>query len=175
VANESATGKAKQLLEGVQSEWGMTPNVVRTLANAPAALEGYLNLSKALAGGVLPAELREQIAVAVAQANRCDYCLAAHCAIGKSVGLSDDAIRDARRGLSPDTKVDTVLHFVWQMVERRGWVDDDAVARLRAAGFGDEQIVEIIASVAMNMFTNYLNHVAGTDVDFPEVLQLVGG
>ena len=168
----SATGRARELIDDVQAEWGMTPNIVRTLANAPAALDGYLSLSNALAGGVLTPELREQIAVTVAQANRCSYCLAAHCAIGKSVGLSEDAIADARRGVSPDRKVETVLHFARQIVQQRGWVTDNDLSRLREAGYTDREIVEIIANVAMSIFTNYFNHVAGTETDFAEVPEL---
>ncbi len=168
----NTTGKTRELLDDVQTEWGMTPNIIRTLANAPAALDGYLSLSSALAGGVLPAELREQIAVTVAQANRCSYCLAAHCAIGKSIGLSEDAITDARRGVSPDRRVEGVIHCAQQIVTERGWVTDNDVPRLRDAGYVDREIVEIIANVAMNIFTNYFNHVAGTELDFSEVPEL---
>lgn len=171
---ENASGRARQLLDDVQEEWGMTPNIIRTLANAPVALEGYLSFNDALSRGTLGAELREQIAVAVAEGNRCDYCLAAHCAIARTVGLSEDAITDARRGASPDRKVDAVLDFARQILDKRGWVDDDHVARLRDAGYGDREIVEIIANVAVSIFTNYFNHVAGTEVDFPQVPQLSG-
>jgi len=166
---ENAPETARRLLELVQSDWGMTPNIVRTLANAPLVLEGYLSFSNALSSGALPAELREQIAVTVAEANHSNYCLAAHCAIGRTVGLSEDAIADARRGASPNAKANAVIHFAREMVEKRGWVDDEDVSRLRAAGYGDEEIVEIVANVAISIFTNYLNQVAGTEVDFPEV------
>jgi uncharacterized peroxidase-related enzyme len=166
---ENASEEARRLLQTVQDDWGMTPNVVRTLANAPLVLEAYLGFSNALGGGVLSAELREQIAVTVAEANHCDYCLAAHSAIGRTVGLSEDAIADARRGASPDAKANAAIRFAREMVEKRGWVDDEDVSRLRAAGYGDEEIVEIVANVAISIFTNYLNHVAGTEVDFPVV------
>ena len=169
---EKATNWARDLLANVQDEWGMTPNLVRTLAHAPAALEAYLSFSNALSGGVLPVELREQIAVTVAQANRCDYCLATHCAIAKTVGLSEDAITDARRRVSPDRKVAAALDFAGQVVKKRGRVTDDDLAALRGAGFRDQEAVEIVANVAMSIFTNYFNHVAGTDVDFPEVPEL---
>jgi len=169
---ESTSGKSRQLLDDVQEEWGMTPNIVRTLANAPVALEGYLSFVDALSRGTLGPELREQIAVAVAEWNRCDYCLAAHCAIARTVGLSEDAISDARRGGSPDRKVEAALDFARQILAKRGWVDDDDVARLRDAGYTDREIVEIIANVAVSIFTNYFNHVAGTEVDFPRVPQL---
>lgn len=169
-----ASGSARQLLDAVLADWGMIPNVVGTLARAPVALEGYLSLSEALSGGVLSPELREQIAVTVAEVNGCNYCLAAHSAVAATVGLSQEAVMDARRGVSPDRKVEAVLHFARQVVQRRGWVDDDDLAHLRDAGLGDREIVEIVANVAMNTLTNYLNHVAGTEVDFPPVPQLSG-
>ena len=174
VNSERAEPKARKLLADVESEWGMIPNLVRTLANAPAALEGYLDFNKALAGGTLPADLREQIALTVAEANGCDYCLAAHSAIGRTVGLSKDTIMDSRRGVSPETKTRVALRFARQIVENRGWVDDDDVSQLADAGYTDREIVEIVANVAMNLFTNYFNHVAETEVDFPEVPALVG-
>ncbi|MFC1597593.1 carboxymuconolactone decarboxylase family protein, partial [Planctomycetota bacterium] len=114
------------------------------------------------------------IAVTVAEANGCDYCLAAHSAVAATVGLSKEAVMDARRGVSPDRKVEAVLHFARQIVEKRGWVDDDDVGHLRDAGFGDREIVEIVANVAMSILTNYVNHVAGTEVDFPQVPHLSG-
>jgi uncharacterized peroxidase-related enzyme len=150
----------------------MAPNVIRTMATAPAALEGYLGLQRGLGGGLLSAPLREQIAVTVAQANGCDYCLAAHRAIAKTVGLSEEAIADARRGVVPDKKVEAALQFSRQLVEQRGWVGEDGLRRVRDAGYSEQEIVEIIANVAMNIFTNYLNHVAETEIDFPTVPEL---
>ena len=166
---DQATGQAKELLDAVNEKYGMVPNLARTLANSPAALQGYLALGEALDGGVLSAKLREQIALTVSQANGCDYCVAAHCAIGKSVGLSDSELADARQSTSPDSRVDAALHFARQLVENRGWVDDDDLDRVRRAGHGDAEIAEIVAVVAWKTFANYFNHVAGTDVDFPAV------
>ena len=169
---QKASGKSRQLLDEVQAEWGMSPNIVRTLAHAPVVLEGYLGFSNALSEGVLSAELREQIAVSVAEANHCDYCLAAHSALARTVGLSEEAIMDARCGASPDRKVEAVLGFARQIVAKRGRLDDGDLARLRDAGYRDEEIVEIIANVAINIFTNYFNHVAATEVDFPSAAQV---
>jgi len=91
---DQATGQAKQLLDTVHEKFGMVPNLARTLANSPAALQGYLAFGDALEGGAMPAKLREQIALTVSQANGCGYCVAAHCAIGKTVGLSDNELAD---------------------------------------------------------------------------------
>ncbi len=162
-----ATGQAKQLLDAVNEKYGMVPNLARTLANSPAALQGYLALGEALDGAALSAKLREQIALTVSQANGCDYCVAAHCAIGKSVGLSDSELTDARQSSSPDSKVDAVLNLARRLVEDRGWVTDEDLDRVRRAGYGDGEIAEIVAIVAWKTFANYFNHVAGTDVDFP--------
>jgi uncharacterized peroxidase-related enzyme len=167
-----ATGATKQLLDAVNDKFGMVPNLARTLANSPAALQGYLAFGEALEGGVLPAKLREQIALTVSQANGCGYCVAAHCAIGKSVGLSEDELTDARQSSSPNSRVDAALELARKLVEDRGWVTDEDLDRVRRAGHGDAEIVEIVAIVAWKTFANYFNHVAGTDVDFPEVVEL---
>lgn len=166
---EQADGKAGQLLQGVQKKLGMVPNLMRTFANSPAALEAYLGFSTALSKGALSGKLREQIALAVSEANGCNYCLAAHSAIGKMLGLTEQDIRDNRRGESPDRKVEAALRFAGQVVEKRGWVTDEDVGQARAAGYGDGEIVEIISNVAFSILTNYFNHAAQADVDFPAV------
>ena len=165
----NATGKSKQLLDAVQSKLGVVPNLMRALANAPAALEGYLNFSGALAGGVLSAKVREQIAVAVAQSNSCDYCLSAHSFLGGKAGLSEKEIADARHAISATGKDDAILKLALSIVVQHGQVSDDALKNARSSGVGEAEIVETIAHVGLNTFTNYFNHVAQTVVDFPEV------
>ncbi len=165
-----ATGKTKQLLDAVQSKLGITPNLMRTLAASPAALEGYLNFSGALAGGLLDAKLREQIALVVAQANSCEYCLSAHATIGQMVGLQPEEIEASRRSHSADAKRNAALTFAQTIVAQRGELSDGDVDKVRKAGYGDGEITEIIANVAVNIFTNYFNHIAQTYVDFTRVL-----
>ena len=148
---------------------GMTPNLMRTMANSPAVLEAYLGLGSALGKGSLSPKLREQISLAVSELNGCQYCLSAHSALGKMVGLGDEEIADSRRGLSPDRKTEAVLQFARKVVAERGWVSDDDVATLRAAGATDAELAEIVGVVALNTFSNYFNHVAETEVDFPQV------
>ena len=169
---DRATGHAKQLLDAVNEKFGMVPNLARTLANSPAALQGYLAFGEALEGGLLTAKLREQIALTVSEANGCGYCVAAHCAIGNSVGLSDGELNDARQSASPDRSIDAALHFARQLVENRGWVTDEDLEKVRRAGHDDAAIAEIVAVVAWKTFANYFNHVAGTDVDFPAVAEV---
>ena len=138
-----ATGKAKQLLDAVQAKIGMTPNLMKTLATAPAALEAYLNFSGALASGTLDAKLREQIALTVAQANSCEYCLSAHSAIGKMVGLKPDEIAASREAHSADAKRDAGLQFAQAVVVQRGEVSDLDLEKAKSAGFsgGDRKSV----------------------------------
>lgn len=166
---KDATGKAKELLDGVKAKIGMVPNLIRTFANSPAALEGYLNFSSALGGGSINARLREQIALTVADANSCEYCLSAHTAIGKMVGLNENELVASRRATATDARTDAALKFAHQIVVKRGEVLDSDVHAVRAAGYNDGEIVEIVANVALNVFTNYFNHVAQTVVDFPKV------
>jgi len=172
IAPESATGKARDLLEAVQAKLGLVPNMVRAMANAPAVLDGYLSLSEALEKGRLSARMREQLALAVGQANRCDYCVAAHVAIGRTVGLTADQIRDSRLGTAVDSKADALIRFARKLLDACGRVTDGDVEEIREAGFDDGVIAEVVAHVALNIFTNYFNHVAGTSIDFPKVPSL---
>ena len=164
-----AEGKAKTLLDAVQQKLGMTPNILRTMANAPAALEAYLAFNQSLAGASLDAKTRESIALAVAGANGCDYCASAHTALGGILGIPAGELSANLAGHSDDARLGAILKFANAVVEKRGWVNDEEVAALRAAGLGDREITEIIATVAFNIFTNYFNHIAQTDLDFPLV------
>ena len=168
----TATGQAKELLGAVNAALGITPNMMRTMANSPAVLEGYLNFSGALVKGKLDAKLRELIAITVAQTNSCEYCLSAHTFLGKHVGLNDIELTSAGRAGSDNPKVEAALTFAQQLVVRRGELTDADIARVRKAGFDDGEISEIVANVALNIFTNYFNHVAQTEVDFPKVAPL---
>lgn len=161
--------KAKTLLEGVQKKLGMTPNLMATMAHSPAVLDAYLGLGTALSKTSLSAKLREQIALTVGEVNGCRYCLSAHTALGKMQGLSDEEINDSRNGVSPDRKTEAVLQFARKIVAERGCVSDTAISATRSAGVSDTELAEIVGIVALNLFSNYFNHVAGTDVDFPEV------
>jgi len=167
IPKDEATGKAAELLEAVQAKMGRTPNILRTMAGSPAVLEAYLGFSGALAGGSLSPELREQIALAVGEANGCGYCVAAHAAIGKMAGLNSQQIGDSRAGHSADGKVAAALRFALEIVEKRGNVTDGDVSSLREVGYGDGEIVEIVANVSLSIFTNYFNHIAETEIDFP--------
>jgi uncharacterized peroxidase-related enzyme len=169
IQTNDATGKAKDLLNAVQAKIGMTPNLMKTFANSPAALEGYLNLSGALASGVLAPKFREQLAIAVAQANSCEYCLSAHTKFGQMFGLKPEELEASREAHSADLKINAGLQFAQKVVLQRGLATDSDLATVRQAGFTDAEITEIVAHVGLNILTNYLNNVALTEVDFPRV------
>jgi uncharacterized peroxidase-related enzyme len=172
---QTANGKVKELLDGVQKKLGITPNMVRTMANSPAVLEAYLNFSNSLSTGKLTARLREQIAIAVAETNSCEYCLSVHSALGKMIGLSEDEISATRQSKSNDAKTEVALNFAHRIVAARGELSDADVNAVRQAGFDDGDIAELIANVALNIFTNYFNHIAQTVLDFPRVELLAKG
>ena len=165
----TASGEAKVLLEGVQKKLGMTPNIIRTIANAPAALKAYFGINEALAGGHFDAKTREAFALAVAGANACEYCASAHTALSKSLKVDDVEIDRRLDGHSSDPALDAALVFARAVVEKRGFVSDNDIAAVRAAGHDDGAIAEIVAHVVANIFTNYVNHVAETEIDFPKV------
>ena len=156
-------------LSAVKVKIGMVPNLFSTFAQSPAVLNGYLAFSDALSKGVLTAKQREIVALAVAQANECQYCLAAHTLMAKGAGLSSVGIRKAREGKA-DTAIDApVAWFARRVVKTRGQVTDADIALVRKAGLDDARIIEVIANVAINVLTNYINNVAQTDIDFPKV------
>jgi uncharacterized peroxidase-related enzyme len=169
---ETATGRAKTLLDTVKIHLGLVPNMTRAMANAPAVLDGHLQLSGALNKGTLPAKVREQIALGISQANECDYCVAAHSAIGKSLGLTADQIRDSRLGTAVDPKTDALINFARKVLDGRGRVTDTDIRDVRQTGFDDGAIAEVVANVALHVFTNYFNQVAETDIDFAKVPEL---
>jgi uncharacterized peroxidase-related enzyme len=163
-----ASGKARELLEGIQRAMGMVPNLMKTMARSPAVLESYLGFGRSLQGA-LRAALREQIALTVAGANDCGYCASAHTALGASAGLDADEMSANLRGESADERTAAALRFARAVVAERGRVSDGDLDDVRAAGYGDAEIAEIVAVIALNVFTNYFNHVAGTEIDFPVV------
>lgn len=170
-----ADHKTAETLAAVKRKLGMVPNLFATLAHAPAALTGYLQLSEALATGRLTARQRELIAITVAQENACGYCLSAHTAIGKSVGLQAADLHKAREGHAVDAKDEAVVAFAQRVNRSRGAVGAADLDTLRAAGIDDGLIIEIIVNVALNVLTNYVNVVAATEIDFPKVdLKLAG-
>ena len=167
---EAAPAASQSMLLAVKKQLGVAPNLFRLVANSPAALEGYLGLSGALAKGELPAATRERIALAVAEINGCDYCLSAHTYLGRNLARLDDMEMAAnRRGGSNDLKADAAVRFAAKVVKLRGHVGNDDFAAVKGAGYTDAQIIEIVQHVALNTWTNYINTVGLTEIDFPVV------
>ncbi len=166
---KQATGQAKELLDGVQAKFGMTPNLMKTLAHSPAALKAYLEFAEALSHGALDPKVREQIALTVGTANACEYCVSAHTALGKGAGVSSSDLAAARNATASDPKADAALKFARTVVVTKGGVTDGDLQNLKTAGYAEGEIAEIVAHVGMNIFTNYFNHVAQTEIDFPKV------
>ena len=169
INSEEAGPKSRALLESVQKSLGMTPNMMSTLAHSPAALQSYLGFSQALSGAEIGPDLREQIALAVAGENGCAYCASAHTLLGGKSGVGADELERNLRGRSGDPRTQAALDFARAIVARRGLVEDADVAAIRRAGFSEGAIVEVIATVALNIFTNYFNHVTDPEIDFPVV------
>lgn len=165
---DAAPAASQPLLEAVKKQLGVVPNMFRLIANSPAALEGYLDLSGALNKGSLPSPTRERIALAVAEINGCSYCLSAHTYLGKNVAKLDDAeITANRSGASNDPKADAAVRFAAKVARERGHVGEDDVRAVKLAGYDDAQVIEMVLHVALNTWTNYINEVAKTDIDFP--------
>lgn len=170
---ETATGKTKELFNTVHGKLGAVPNMMRTMANSDAVLEGYLNLSGALAKGKISSRTGELIALAVSESNNCDYCLAAHTFIGEKLLKTDTAVLEAARsGESSDAKTQAILKLAKTLVTKGGLVNDEDVNAAKTAGVTDAEIAETVAHVALNVLTNYFNNTANTEVDFPAVAAL---
>ncbi len=169
IDSTNTTANRQALLEQVHKAFGAKPNMFRAVANSPAALKSMWGAFGALGSGVLGAKLGEQIAVAIADRNRCEYCLAAHTVLGKGAGVSSEEMTAAQAGQSADPKTAAALTFALKVVSNRAQLSDDDFQGLRNAGFDDEHIVEILAHVALNIFTNYVNVAFEVPVDFPKV------
>ncbi len=164
-----APSASQPLLGQIQQAFGATPNMFKAVANSPAALQSMWAAFGALGQGTLGAKLGEQIAVAIANRNRCEYCLAAHTVLGQNAGASAADMAAAQVGQSSDPRTAAALAFALKVVEQRAQVSDADVANLHEVGFQDEQVVEILAHVALNLFTNYVNVALDIPVDFPRV------
>jgi uncharacterized peroxidase-related enzyme len=167
---EASPTASQPLLHAVEKQLGVVPNLFRLVGNSPAALQGYLGLNGALAKGTLEAPTRERIALAVAEINRCGYCLSAHSYLGRNLAkLSEAEISANRGGGSTDAKANAAVHFAVELVNARGHVSEAEVQAVKQAGYTDAQVIEIVLHVALNTLTNYVNEMAKTEIDFPVV------
>ncbi|WP_157220484.1 carboxymuconolactone decarboxylase family protein [Flavisphingomonas formosensis] len=161
---------SQPILEAVQKQMGAVPNIFRLIANSPATLSGLTALQGALGKGKLSLATRERLALTMAEANGCTYCLSAHSfTAAKFAKLDATEIAAARNGTSSDAEAAAALTFARALTVARGAVAPTEVEAVRAAGYSDGEILEIIAQVALNTFTNYVNEALGTAIDFPRI------
>jgi len=166
---ESATGPTKDVLDQAKATFGSVPNMVRAMANSPVVAETYLIAVKTLGKGQLSGAQREAVALAVAQANSCDYCLSAHTVIGKMNGLNEAQVAGSRNGQTGDAKLDAIVNVARRLVASKGHLTDADLATAKSQGLTDAHLAEVVAHVAIGFYTNYFNHVAQPSIDFPVV------
>ncbi|UPK68837.1 carboxymuconolactone decarboxylase family protein [Chitinophaga filiformis] len=164
---DQATGMTKELFDLVKGRMGMVPNIMSMLANSPAALSAYLGFNAGLRHASIGSELCELIALTVSGENKSAYCISLHSFIGTAMGMDERALKEAQYGVSSDPEINTVLHFVKEVLRSQGAVSDAALQKVKAAGYTEGQIVEIMAQISLSIFTNYVNIVASTDIDYP--------
>ncbi|HEY2038121.1 MAG TPA: carboxymuconolactone decarboxylase family protein [Edaphobacter sp.] len=169
VVASNADSKVAATLAQVKASLGMVPNLFATMANSPAALDGYLGLKKTLSRGRLTDRQREIVSLAVAQVDECKYCLSAHTYLSKAAGVSDVDALKARRGEGDDEFECSLASFARTVMQKRGHVSDEEMENARKAGIDDGLVMEIVANIALNTLTNYVNEVAKTEIDFPVV------
>lgn len=169
VTPESANAEQAALYTAIQSKLGMVPNFLKVFANSPAALKAFLGLHGIAGDGSLDAQTRERIALALAQQNSCEYCLSAHTAIGRKVGLNGAEIEANRAGTSQDAKAAVAVRFARSLVANMGEVTTAELIEMREAGYSESDIVEVITHVGMNILTNMLGKAGRVDIDFPKV------
>ena len=166
---ESASPEAAQILTAINTKVGKVPNIYAAMAHSPAALGAALAFGEAMGKSSLSPSIKEQLALTIAGTNNCDYCASAHSAIGKGTGLSDDELSDSIKGSAKDPKTQALLTLAKSIVDKRGNLTDTDIQNARDAGVSETELVEVIATVAINTFTNYFNHIADPDIDFPDV------
>lgn len=167
----TTTGRVKEIFDGPLK--GKHLNIFKGLGNAQSGLDAYLSLNQALSKSAFSAAEKEAIALIVGEKNNCDYCVAAHTAIAKGHGLSEDQTVKIRKGeRTGDDRIDAIVSLAGRIVETKGFVEDEDLEQFRASGFDDAAVVDLIVAYTLNVLTNTFNHINETEVDFPKVPQL---
>jgi AhpD family alkylhydroperoxidase len=173
---DQAPAASQALLQTAEARFGRVPNLALLLSVSPAALQGYLALLTALDGGALDARTAQRIALAVAEAIGCPYCLSLHTHRARNrIGLDDAEITANRNGASNDLKADVAVRFAAKLANAQGTIQgaiqgaigDDDIAALKAAGYGDGQIIEIVLHAGLNTLATIITRVGQPDIDFP--------
>lgn len=168
LSKENASKESKEIFENLESKLGFVPNVYATIGNSAKALSATLSIGQTLQGGAFSGKETEAIALAVAQANDCGYCLAAHTAVGKMQGLTDDQTVEIRNGEIADKKLKALTDLAKAITEMRGYPKDELIEKFYDAGYSQTAFAELIVLVGLNTITNYTNHIAETEIDFPK-------
>jgi uncharacterized peroxidase-related enzyme len=172
VTPDKADQEVKEIYGQLEKKMGKVFNIFLNMGNSPAVLKSFIALDEAVNQTSLNPKLREQIALVVAQTNQCNYCLSAHTAISKGKGLADQEIIQARHGQAKDPKSQAILKFAKSVVDKKGKVNNQDIASLKAAGINDKELVDIILVIIINIFTNYFNNITDPQIDFalaPEI------
>lgn len=166
---EKASPELKSIYNGIQTQMGSIPNIFQHMGQSPSVLNAFFDLQKRGKELSLSPDIQEKIALITSETNKCNYCLAAHTAIAKHQGISLSAIAAARLAQTPNQKETTILQLAKAIVEKRGHLADHDIEVAKQNGISDKEIVEIIFCVTVTMFTNYFNHVADPEIDFPKI------
>ena len=169
VTDESANVEQKELFSAITEQLGMVPNFLKIFANSPTALRAFLGLHGIANEGSLDNLTKERIALALAEQNACQYCASAHTAIGSKAGLGGAEIAANRAGTSQDAKAAVAIKFANALAAHNGEVTSAELLEVRAAGYSESDIVEIITHVGMNVMTNILGKASRVEIDFPKV------
>jgi uncharacterized peroxidase-related enzyme len=167
VTDENASEEQTELFGAIKSQLGMVPNFLKVFANSPAALRAFLGLHTISDDGSLDPQTKERIALALAEKNACQYCVSAHTAIGRKVGLNGAEIEASRSGTSQEAKAAVAIKFARSLSEHHGAVTTAELLEVRNAGYSESDIVEIITHVGMNVLTNILAKASRVEIDFP--------
>jgi len=166
---EQASQATKELYSMLKSKIGKVPNVYKIYGYSHAALKANLVMDDALSNGELSAKEIEVIALTVSQFNNCDYCLAAHTAVGKMYGMTDEETINTRKGEHSSKKAQSLIDFTKEILNKKGKIEVLDLNKFYQAGYNNAAVVEVVGQIAKNFFNNYTNHIAGTEIDFPQV------
>jgi uncharacterized peroxidase-related enzyme len=167
IETEAATGRAKELYDACQQEFGKVFNLFKGLANAPLALDAYLTLQRLIAEGKLSPVEQDIVRLVASQFNGCEYCLAAHTMTAEMKGLSEEEVVKIRRGDASDPKHAALVRFTHRVLDAKGLVSDQDIMTFREAGYTDEHIAEIPTILAQKTLSNFFNHIHDTPLDLP--------
>lgn len=163
---ETVSQEGREVLQQVQAKYGFIPNLLGNMAEAPATARAYLALGDLLGETSFSVTEQQVILLAVSRYNECTYCVGAHSAIAAMEKVPADVVESIRNGEPiADPKLESLRRFTTTVVDQRGWLSDEDTGQFIAAGYGKQQILEVVLGVAMKTISNYTNHIAGTELD----------